>query len=168
MTAASLTSTASVAPTTPPALFGSDPSSETTVQEKSSEVSSLDFKCDQCDYANVNKRGLEQHVRMKHRISQVDGIMDSDEETIEDIVTLQLDEDGDITGPELAPNSSPPSKVYHPKAGVGYIEEEPSRRPDGETFMSYHFPDDPDAFVMPSGPQKGKRMPSIFEVFTLS
>ena len=34
--------------------------------------------------------------------------------------------------------------------------------------MSYHFPDDPDAFVMPSGPQKGKRMPLIFEVFTLS
>ena len=38
---------------------------------------------------------------MKHRISQVNGIMDSDEEIFEDIVTLQLDEDKDITGPEL-------------------------------------------------------------------
>ena len=31
----------------------------------------------------------------------------------------QLDEAGEIVGPELAFNSSPPLKVYHPKAGVG-------------------------------------------------
>ena len=95
---------------------------------------------------------------MKHRISQVDGIMDSDKETIEEIGTPQLDEAGEIVGPELAFNSSPPLKVYHPKAGVGIKEEEPSTREDG-TFICYHFPDDPDAFVMPYGPHKGKREP---------
>ena len=42
---------------------------------------------------------------MKHRISQVDGIMDSDEETMEDIVTSELDEAGEKVGPELALNS---------------------------------------------------------------
>ena len=90
--------------------------------------------------------------------------MDSDEETLEEIVTLQLDEAGEIVGPELSSNSSPPHKVYHPKAGVGIKEEKPSVREDG-TFISYHFPDDPNAFVMPYGPQKGKQMPSYFEVF---
>ena len=99
---------------------------------------------------------------MKHRISQVDGMMDCDED--EDIVTLQLDEAGEIVGPELAFNSSPPLKVYHPKAGVGIKEEEPSIREDG-TFISYLFPGDPDAFVMPYGPHKGEREPSYFEVF---
>ena len=54
--------------------------------------------------------------------------------------------------------------MYHPKAGVGIREEDPSVREDG-TFISYHFPDDPNAFVMPYGPQKGKRMPSYFKVF---
>ena len=93
-----------------------DSSTETTFKDECSEVPSLYFKCDKCDFANFNKGGLEQHIIMKHRISQVDGIMNSDKETIKDIGTLQLDEAGDITGPELAPNSSPPSKVYHPKA----------------------------------------------------
>ena len=93
--------------------FVSDPSSETESADKPVEGSSINFKCDQCSYTNVSKKGLEQHIRMKHRISQVDGIMDSDEETTEEIVTLQLDEAGDIVGPELALNSSPPAKVYH-------------------------------------------------------
>ena len=99
---------------------------------------------------------------MKHRISQVDGIMDSDVKTIEEIVTLQLDGAGELVGPELAFNSSPPPIVNHPKAGVGIIEEEPSIREDG-TFISYHFPYEPNAFVTPYGPQKGKQMPSIFK-----
>ena len=55
-------------------------------------------------------------------------------------------------------------KVYHPKAGVGIKEEDPSVREDG-TFILYHFPEDPNSFVMPYGPQKGMKMPSIFEVF---
>ena len=42
--------------------------------------SSPDFKCEQCDYTNNTIKGMGQHVRMKHRISQVDGVMDSDDE----------------------------------------------------------------------------------------
>ena len=90
--------------------------------------------------------------------------MDSDEENIKCIVTLQLDESGLIVGPELDFNSFPPLKVYHPKAGLGIKEEETSRREDG-TFISYIFPDDPNAFVMPYGPHKGKQEPSYFGVF---
>ena len=69
--------------------------------DKHREVLSPNFKCDQCNYTNVNKKGLDQHFRMKHRISQVDGIMDSDKETMEDIVTLELHEAGEIVGSEL-------------------------------------------------------------------
>ena len=108
MTAASLTSTASVAPTPLAAAVGSDPSNETETPDKSVEWSTLDFTCNQCSYTNISKKGLEQLISMKHRISQVDGIMDSDEETLEEIVTLQLDEAGEIVGPELSSNSSPP------------------------------------------------------------
>ena len=86
--------------------------------------------------------------------------MGSDEETIKEIVTLQLDQAGEIVGQELAFNSSPPLKLYHPKAGAGIKEEEPSIREDG-TFICYHFPDDPNAFVMPYVPQKGKREPFL-------
>ena len=144
----------------------------TSVPEEEPEVavnpaSSIDFHCDQCDYANASEKGLAQHKRMKHRISQVDGIIDTDEELTEDttIVTLELDAAGDIIGPELVPNTSPPSKVFHPKAGLGIIQEELSSGYDGETFISYHFPDDPNAFVMNQGPNRGERMPSIMQVF---
>ena len=36
----------------------------------------LTLKCDQCDNSNETEKGLSQHVRMKHRISQVDGVDD--------------------------------------------------------------------------------------------
>ena len=39
-------------------------------------VPSLGFKCDQCEYVNVSEKGLKQHTRMKHRISQMDGLDD--------------------------------------------------------------------------------------------
>ena len=65
-------------------------SSETAIADKLVEGSSINFKCDQCSYTNVTKKGLEQHKRMKHRISQVDGIMDSDKETIEEIGIPEL------------------------------------------------------------------------------
>ena len=36
---------------------------------------------------------------------------------------------------------------------------------DDGTFICYHFPDDPNAFVLPYGPHQGKREPSFFKVF---
>ena len=52
------------------------------------------FKCDQCDYTNATEWGLSQHTRMKHRISQVDGNIDIEDEDSEevDVDTLELDE----------------------------------------------------------------------------
>ena len=46
---------------------------------KDAEEPSLPFVCDQCDYSNTTEKGLNQHVRMKHRISQVDGNEDFEE-----------------------------------------------------------------------------------------
>ena len=42
-----------------------------------SEVFTVQFKCDQCSYINTTNKGLRQHIRMKHKISQLDGINDS-------------------------------------------------------------------------------------------
>ena len=46
-----------------------------------SEVFSSVKKCDQCDYSNDTEKGLNQHIRMKHKIAQIDGLEDSDLET---------------------------------------------------------------------------------------
>ena len=40
------------------------------------------------------------------------------------MVSLEIDEHGNIVGPQLPPNSSPPSKVFHPIAGIGYLQPE--------------------------------------------
>ena len=41
---------------------------------------------------------------------------------------------GNIVGPKLALNSASPEKVFHPKAGMGIVEEEPSITLDGNTI----------------------------------
>ena len=95
-------------------------------------------------------------------IPQLDGPA---ERTDDNIVTLELDDIGDIVGPELATKSSPPVRVFHPKAGIGILEEETSRPIDGESSFCYHFPDDPNAYVHKQGPCRGQKEPSIYEVF---
>ena len=47
----------------------------------SSKTSKLVKKCDQCDYSNETEKGLNQHIRMKHKITQLDGLEDSIVET---------------------------------------------------------------------------------------
>ena len=81
---------------------------------------------------------------MKHSISQVDGNNYSEDEITEEIihVTLKLDGMGDIVGPQLPPSALPPDKVFHPKAGIGIVEEEQSITPDGDTYINYFFSDD--------------------------
>ena len=56
------------------------------------------FKCDQCAYTNATERGLSQHVRMKHRISQLDGNTDSEGEDLDEekVETVVLDEAIDL------------------------------------------------------------------------
>ena len=48
----------------------------------------LNLKCDQCEYTNSTARGLSQHTRMKHRISQLDGHID---EITADVAVQTLD-----------------------------------------------------------------------------
>ena len=51
---------------------------EQTDSEKTSESVPicLEFSCELCYYKNSTEKGLRQHTRMSHRISQVDGIAD--------------------------------------------------------------------------------------------
>ena len=79
--------------------------SENTV-ENADKDTGLNFKCDQCAYTNATERGLAQHARMRHRISQLDGHIDSEEENSEEVnvVTLELDEvDRSNSKKELCP-----------------------------------------------------------------
>ena len=69
-------------------------------------------------------------------------------------LTLVLDDMGNIVGPDLAPNSAPPEKVYHPKAGIGIVEKELSTTSDGDTFISYFFPNDPKTYIVTQGPNR--------------
>ena len=42
-------------------------------------LSTVSFKCDQCGFLGVSEKGLKQHTRLKHRISQMDGQDDFEE-----------------------------------------------------------------------------------------
>ena len=129
-------------------------------EEESEEyvtVKSIDFVCDQCEYANISEKGLAQHKRMKHRISQVDGLIDSDEdltdETSEKLTTSNDDFYTlevtcakhvhslwccDIKNPSLNQNCPPvpaPPKVFHPNLEVfGYLSTEVST-PSCSTYL---------------------------------
>ena len=95
-------------------------------------------------------------------IPQLDGPAEKASDTL---VTLELNDIGDITGPELAPNSSPPARVFHPTAGIGILHGEPPDPTEEDSFYSYIFPDDPNAYVLKQGPGRGQKMESIIEVF---
>ena len=67
----------------------------------------LIFKCDQCTYTNATDKGLSQHVRMKHRISQVDGNIDLEEEDSKEVnvTTRKLSDDDNLEKNETSTNS---------------------------------------------------------------
>ena len=52
-----------------------------TSSSVTSQTSSSAKKCDQCEYSNDTEIGLNQHIRMKHKIAQIDGLEDSDPES---------------------------------------------------------------------------------------
>ena len=60
------------------------------IVDDSVDKTSLTFKCDQCAYTNSTEKGLGQHTRMKHRISQLDGNFDLLEEDSESINTVSV------------------------------------------------------------------------------
>ena len=50
----------------------------------------LSFKCDQCDFVGASDKGLKQHTRMKHQISQVDGNdSDLEDRDINDLIDTE-------------------------------------------------------------------------------
>ena len=51
--------------------------SEPVVKDPGGEASKLKFKCDQCHYLSVSAKGLSQHIRVKHRVAQVNGADDT-------------------------------------------------------------------------------------------
>ena len=62
-----------------------------TEVETTAEPLCLLLKCDQCEYTNATEKGLSQHKRMKHRISQIDGMDDyTEEEVINKVQTEEL------------------------------------------------------------------------------
>ena len=111
--AASVASDSSTAPVAP-TITVANIVSETESIEDPDAGSSSEFKCEQCDDTNISEIGLAQHFMMRHRISQVDGLIDSEEETDKensedkDFVTLELNTLGRIIGPKLLPNTLPP------------------------------------------------------------
>ena len=111
----------------------SEPAKETDEIEDSDAESTPVFKCEQCDYTNNSEIGLAQHLRMRHRISQVDGNIDLEEKDTEGPVPLECDDMGNITGQKFSFNSLPQNKVFHPKAGIGIFEDESSATSDGDT-----------------------------------
>ena len=60
--------------------------------DNSADESVPQFKCNQCLYTNITEKGLAQHIRMKHKISQVDGNIDSEEDVSQeyDVFTLEV------------------------------------------------------------------------------
>ena len=56
---------------------------------------------------------------MKHRLSQVNGINNSEEDIMEDIVTLEMQDNGLAKIKINASNETSAEKVLHPQLGVG-------------------------------------------------
>ena len=86
--------------------------------EKTVTVSSnVRFECDECIYTNDSEKGLKQHKRMKHRISQIDGADDQEiseheitvnsaEEIRKLLVSFEHNDDPEINEPEINGNSA--------------------------------------------------------------
>ena len=131
--------------------------------DKSAEQLNPVYKCNQCNYKHTTEKGLGMHVRMKHRISQIDGNNDSDEDTSEETekVTSELDdldqnedkgtekvkaeetfsftigEDGYPEVTVIDPGVKPPDRVTHPELGTG---DDPVKIEDGKkTWWEYSF-----------------------------
>ena len=51
---------------------------------------------DQCLYTNIPEKGLSQHIRMKHRISQLNGTINPAEEDSQEVDIVTLDDGGII------------------------------------------------------------------------
>ena len=122
--------------------------------ENSANASYLCFKCDQCNYTNATEKGLSQHKRMKHRISQMDGMDDCSGAEITDKVTEEVPvnlKSNSLGLPEVQqidPGVAPPARVSHTEYGIG--DNPMQAKFLKETYWEYTF-DKPGLWP---GPQK--------------
>ena len=64
---------------------------EIVLEETPSEPLCILFKCEQCEYTNTTEKGFSQHKRMRHRISQIDGMDDfTKEKVFKEVQTEEL------------------------------------------------------------------------------
>ena len=112
----------------------SDENAEDSLNPSEEVEATMGFKCDQCSFESVSDKGLRQHIRIKHRISQVDGAdeIEPDEEdkvkgSSKHIYEVKLDSNEHHVGqgtPQLSEFlEEPPDKVNHPEHGVGVFVE---------------------------------------------
>ena len=52
---------------------------ENSIVAEKSSLSTISFKCDQCNFVSASEKGVKMHTRLKHRISQLDGQEDLEE-----------------------------------------------------------------------------------------
>lgn len=86
----------------------------------------IPYQSDQCSFVGVSDKGLKQHTRLSHRISQLDGnISDPEDNTLPEVVKSE-------TTLELLFDSPPPA-VNHPVAGVGKYHSKSTYSDDKNT-----------------------------------
>ena len=113
-------------------------SQDLTLAQKD-DLSVSSFMCDQCDYSTRTSRGLKMHVSKQHQISQLDGEDEVLENSIsdkqEEPIILGMHENGFSKLEMIDPNEPPPSKVIHPRLGLGTSP----RRHEDKTHIEYSF-----------------------------
>ena len=91
---------------------------------------SVDFKCDQCNYVSTTDKGLQIHIGKKHKISQIDGVVDFLEEhkqTQTDVfsdyeeIPFKIDHEADDAARVIEAKLKPPKYVEDSKYGLGIL-----------------------------------------------
>ena len=103
------------------------------------DLSASTFRCEQCDYSTRTSHGIKMHVSKQHKISQLDGEDEVLENSIsdkhEEPIILGMQENGFSKLEMIDPNEPPPSKVIHPRLGLGTSP----RRHEDKTHIEYSF-----------------------------
>ena len=121
-----------------------DDTQDVTLAHKD-DLSASTFKWDQCEFNTKTSRGLKMHVSKQHKISQLDGENEALENDIsnksEDPTILGMQENGLSKLEMIDPDDTPPSKVIHPKLGLGTSPSAVIGIEDKNTHIEYSFDD---------------------------
>ena len=95
--------------------------------------STLQIKCDQCDFTSVSEKGLKPHTRMKYRMSQLDGsddtVLDESEYGIKALIVTKTIKEGEDTlryciHTDVDPNHNKEIKHISEESGKVYEGED--------------------------------------------